>query len=85
MEGKEEHILSVENLKRVTATGIISVDSFSQSQLVLSFAGGRIVVSGNGMKIVGFSKSTGAFSADGQINSVKYIGKGGSIRQKLFR
>jgi purine-nucleoside phosphorylase len=85
MDGKNEHILSVENLKKVTATGIVSVDNFSPTQLILSFTGGRIVVSGSGMKIVSFSQSTGAFSADGNITGVRYIGKGGSIRQKIFK
>jgi hypothetical protein len=78
-----EHILTIESLKRLTATGILSVDSFSASQLILSYSGGRIVVSGSQMKITAFSKSSGTFSASGNFSGVKY--GGGGLRQKLLR
>ena len=81
----EGHNLTIEQCRRVTATDIISVDSFSGKQIVLSYHGGRIVVTGEDMKIVAFSKTTGAFSAAGSIVGVRYIAKGGGIRQKLFR
>lgn len=81
----EGHNVSVEQCKRITATEITSVDSFSDRQIVMSFAGGKIVVTGVSMKIVGFSKSSGSFSATGEITSVRYVQKGGSIKQKLFR
>lgn len=82
---EENHSLSIEQLKRVTATAITSVDAFSDKQIILSYSGGRIVVSGSGMKIVNFSKTGGNFCAAGQIFGVKYIQKGGSLRQKIFK
>ena len=82
---EEGHNLSIEQCKRVSATAISSVDSFSDKQIVLSFAGGRIVVNGSGMKIVNFSKTSGAFSATGEITAARYIQKGGSLKQKLFK
>lgn len=81
----EGHNLTIENCKRITATEIISVDSFSDKQIVLSYANGRIAVQGSGMKIVNFSKSTGAFSAVGDIASARYMQKGLGLRQKLFK
>lgn len=82
---EEGHNLSVDECKKISATSISSVDSFSDRQLVLSYAGGRIVVQGAGMKIVNFSKSSGAFAATGTIFSVRYVAKGGSLKQKLFK
>ncbi|MCH5142347.1 MAG: hypothetical protein J1G07_01340 [Clostridiales bacterium] len=82
---EEGHNLSIEQCKRVSATAIASVDSFSDKQIVLSYAGGRIVVGGSGMKIINFSKTSGAFSATGEIASVRYVKKGSSLKQKLFR
>jgi hypothetical protein len=79
-----EHILTIESLKKLTATGISSVDSFSASQIVMSYSGGKIVVNGSQMKITAFSKSTGSFSASGVFSSVKY-GGGSGLRQKLLR
>lgn len=84
MEGQGQNI-TIESCKRVTATEITSVDSFSDKQIILSYANGRIVVQGSGMKIVNFSKSTGAFSATGNIVSARYLQKGSSLKQKFFR
>lgn len=85
MEQVEQHLLSIENCKRITATGIESVDSFSATQLVLSYSGGRIVVTGSEMKITSFSKTNGQFSASGTITGVKYSGKVASFKQRLFK
>ena len=81
----EGHTLTIEQCKRITATEITSVDAFSDKQIILSYSGGRIVVTGSGMKIVGFSKSTGAFAAAGEIISARYSNKGTGLKQKLFR
>lgn len=81
----EGHTLNVENCKRISATEISGVDAFSERQMVLSYTGGRIIVSGSGMKIANFSKSTGAFSATGNIFSVRYAQKGEGLRKKLFK
>lgn len=85
MEQTEQHILTIENRKRITATQIEAVEAFSSTQLVLSYAGGRIIVGGSDMKITAFSKSSGSFSASGTINSVKYAQGAGGLRQKLFK
>ena len=82
---EEGHSLNIEQCKKISATAISSVDSFSQHQIVLSYAGGRIVVAGSGMKIVNFSKTSGSFAATGTITGVKYLAAGGSIKQKLFK
>lgn len=84
MESQGQNI-TIESCKRVTATEITSIDSFSDKQIVLSYANGRIVVQGSGMKIVNFSKSTGAFSATGTIYGARYLQKGVGLKQRLFK
>lgn len=81
----ENHNLTIENCKRITATEVTSVDSFSDKQIILSFSGGRIAVQGSGLKMVNFSKSTGAFSAAGDVTGVRYMQKNIGLRQKLFK
>lgn len=81
----EGHSLTIEQCKKITATAIESVDSFSDKQIVLTFSGGRIVVTGSGMKIVNFSRTGGSFSASGTVTGARYLPKGGSLKQKLFR
>ena len=82
MEGPSS---SVEQCKKVTATAVSSVDSFSDKQIVLSYEQGRIVVTGSGMKIINFSKTSGSFAATGNVNGVRYLQKGSSLKQKLFK
>ncbi len=79
------HSLEISEQRKVSATAIESVDAFSDRQIVLSFQGGRIVIAGSGMKITGFSKSSGNFSATGEIISARYIKKGASFAKKLFK
>ena len=85
MEETQGHIISIENRKRLTATQIEAVETFSPTQLTLAYAGGRIIITGSDMKITAFSKSTGAFSANGLFTAVRYAQKGGSLRQRLFK
>lgn len=85
MENVTPHSINIEQCKRVSATAIESVDAFSDKQIILSYQSGRIAVSGSGMKIVNFSKTSGSFTATGDIQSVRYISKGLSLKSKLFR
>lgn len=80
-----QHTLSIENRKRLNATGIEGVKDFSPAAFTLVYAEGKITVCGSEMKITAFSKQTGAFSAVGNFSSVKYAAKGESLRKKLFR
>lgn len=84
MEGAV-HSVTIEDCKKISATAIESVDAFSSSQIVLSYAGGRITVAGSGLKIVAFSKGSGAFAATGTVTGVKYASKAVKLSQRLFR
>jgi hypothetical protein len=79
-----QHSVTIEGRKKFSATAIESVNSFSDRQIILGYSGGKIVVTGSGMKIVAFSKTGGAFVAVGEIDSVRYTG-GGGIKQRLFK
>lgn len=79
------HSLNIEQQKIVTVTGVESVASFSESQITLSLTGGsnKLYITGSGLKITGFSKTSGTFTATGQITGARYGGK--SLRSKLFK
>ncbi len=79
------HSINIEQCKRITATAIDSVDAFSDKQITLSYQSGKIIVTGSGMKIVNFSKSSGAFAATGEITSVRYAAKGLCFKSRLFK
>lgn len=85
MESNTLHGVNVEQCKKITATAISSVEAFSPTQIVLLYDGGKIVVAGANLKIINFSTPTGNFCATGTISSVKYLAKGASLKQKLFK
>lgn len=85
MENGTPHSLGIEQCKKITATAIDSVDGFSDKQILLSYSGGRIIILGSGMKIVNFSKTSGAFAATGDIISVRYAAKGIGLKSRLFK
>ena len=85
MENVTPPSLGIEQCKKITASAIDSVDAFSDKQIMLSYSGGRIVISGNGMKIINFSKTSGSFAATGEIISVRYTGKGIGLKSRLFK
>ncbi len=84
MEGAK-HGITVEECKLFSATGIESVDGFSSARIALSYAGGRILVAGSGLKITAFSKSSGAFCANGTVTEVRYLPKGIKLARRLLK
>ena len=79
------HSLDIQQQNSITATGIESVASFSETQIVLTLSGNntRLYITGSGMKITGFSKTSGTFTATGNVGGVRYGGK--SLKSRLFR
>ena len=64
--------------------GVESVVAFSEVKIVLTISGGeKMHVIGSGLKIVGFSKTSGTFTAEGTISGISYGGK--SFAAKLFK
>lgn len=84
MEGVA-HTVLIEECKKISATGIDSVDGFTPTQIILSYSGGRIIVAGSGLKISAFSKQSGAFCADGTVTGVRYAAKGVKLVRRIFK
>ncbi len=74
----------IEQQKKVTLTGVASVDSFSERQITLSLNGGKAVITGEGLKIVSFSQSGGGFCATGKIGGIQFSEKRQKISKRLF-
>ena len=76
-----KHTLSIEQRKFLTVSAVESVVAFSEVKIVLSLIGGdRLSVIGSGLKITGFSKSSGSFTAEGTLTGVQYGGKNFAAR-----
>lgn len=78
------HQITITQKKEVAITGIESVLAFSETKITLGLrGGGKLFVAGSGLKIAGFSKESGVFTASGSIVGVSYGGK--SFAARLFR
>ena len=72
---ENKHIVTVEQRKNITVSAVESVVAFSEVKIVLALNGGdKLCIIGTGLKITGFSKSSGAFSAEGKIVGLSYGG-----------
>ncbi len=79
-----KHSVTIEQRKNLAVTAVESVISFSEAKILLSLVGGeRMSVIGSGLKITGFSKTSGAFSAEGTVTGISYGGK--SFAARLFK
>ena len=75
----------IEQRKKITLTAVISVDSFTDKQILLTLDGCRAQVSGDGLKIVNFSKTSGAFSAVGRIDGLRFLHGREKALRRLFK
>ena len=81
---ENKHSFLLEQKKNLTVNGVESVAAFSEVKIVLSLHGGeRMQIIGSGLKITGFSKTSGSFTAEGEFIGVSYGGK--SFVAKIFK
>lgn len=74
----------IEERKRISVTGVESVDSFSAQQIVLTLSDGRAVIEGSELKISGFSKASHTFTAEGNVAGIRFRGRREKISKRLF-
>ena len=79
-----KHSVVIEQKKALSVSGVESVVAFSEVKILLALSGGgRMTVVGTGLKITGFSKASGAFTAEGSVVGISYGGK--SFASRLFK
>ena len=81
---ENKHSVMLEQRKNLSVSGVESVSSFSEVKIALVLLGGeRMNVIGSGLKITGFSKTNGTFTAEGEIVGISYGGK--SLAARIFK
>ena len=84
MQEQHPHSVTIEQRKNITVSGVESVTAFSEVKIVLALVGGqKMQVVGSGLKITGFTKNSGTFTAEGEFSGVSYGVK--SFASKLFK
>ncbi len=71
--------------KRLTMTGVSSVDGFSEQALNLTVSGNKVKITGESIKITSYNKGTGNLTADGTFTEIKYMAKKAPLVKRLFR
>ena len=79
-----KHTVTIEQKKFLSITAVESVVAFSEVKIVLALSGGdKLCIIGTGLKITGFSKSNGAFTAEGKIVGISYGGS--NFASRIFK
>ena len=77
--------LELEGRKRLSMTGVNSVDGFSEQYLKLTVNGSKVQILGDKIKITSFNQNSGNLSADGKFNQIKYDVKKEPIFKRIFK
>lgn len=76
----------IENRTRISITGVIEVNAFSDREITLTLKDNkRIVVIGTNLKIVNFDNKNGNFSAQGVVDELKYKGAQEKLIKRVFK
>lgn len=77
--------LCLDGRKRLSMTGVETVDGFTEQVLKLTVSGSKVAVNGSGIKITAFNKATGTLTADGEFHEIRYLSKKAPIVKRLFK
>ncbi len=86
----QQNVIDIDSLvldgrKKLTMTGVETVDGFSEQSLRLTVKGNKVLVSGENIKITSFNKNTGTLSAEGKFVQIKYGAQKAPIVKRLFK
>lgn len=83
---KKPHILTLDNRKLLTLSGVEDVSGFDEQTINVKLSDATLVVKGAGLHISKLSLESGDVMIDGLITSLQYLGaSSGSLRSRLFR
>ncbi len=82
--GEEQSVL-IENQKKITLSGVLSIEGFTTQQIILELVSGKIIVFGSNLKIAGFTKSGGQFVAIGNIKGMRFCNKQDKLLKRILK
>lgn len=86
MEENRKHEIRAENRKSFYASGAEDVISFSENEVRISLCGGmKMVVTGEGLKMIGFDKRSGEVRLIGTVKGIAYRDAAFTGKRKIFR
>lgn len=85
MQENQSVSLLLEERKKLTMSGVSSVDGFAEQYVKLTVSDCKVQVNGEKLKVVSFNKSTGALVVDGFVNEIKYYTKKQPLLKRIFK
>ena len=77
--------LCLDGRKKLSMSGVETVDSFSDKMLKLNVSANRVIIVGENIKITSYDKEKGQFNAEGNFTEIKYVQKKGTFIKRLFK
>ncbi len=71
--------------KKLSMTGVSSVDGFTEQSLKLTVNGSKVIINGENVKVTSYNKSNGNLTAEGEISEIKYNTKSRPLVKRLFK
>lgn len=87
----KNHVLTLENREKMTITGVLNVESFNETEIILETVQGILDIKGASMHMSRLNLETGDLRIDGRIDSFVYSEKqdlktkGAGFLSKLFK
>lgn len=79
------HAVVIDDKKTITVTAVKEVTAFTEKEIRLKLLSGSVLtVTGQNLKITGFSENGGKFNAAGDVDGVKYRG-GENLLKRVFK
>ncbi len=82
---EEFETLTLTGGKKLSMTKVESVDGFSEQFIKLTVNKKRTVITGDGLKITVFNKSSGELVAEGDFYDIKFEGEKAPLIKRLFK
>ena len=71
--------------KKLSMTGVTSVDGFTEQSLKLTVNGSKVIINGENVKVTSYNKANGNLTAEGEISEIKYNTKSRPLVKRLFK
>ena len=81
MSEERNSTLTLEDRRKISLTGVESVDAFSDNCIRLTVSGVKLTVTGSKFQLLAFSVGNGSFYAVGVVDALRY---GGGKKRSLF-
>ncbi|MGN1001521.1 MAG: sporulation protein YabP [Oscillospiraceae bacterium] len=80
------HDLTMEDRKKLSVSGVEEVESFDDTEIVMTTSGGSLIVRGSGLNISKLDLDRGEVSVQGLISDLSYqeVAPSGSLWARLF-